>query len=372
MIRSHHSEDHNSLQDSPEDNNCLMDNDPCQLIAQNLQSLKQCKQTLTQLMHKMGGNKDSATVRSDISTIRGKALNLSRHIHSELTELRNQQQRDKSKRNISANRSRMMRKELEEEYGTILPQLQSVFDDIKSNELKFPIQKLFNHNSNNNSNNKNGQSSTTSIGLRKYANDTDEMLSMLLDKNRDGQFVEITDQDLDLEEEREKEENERDLDSLLQVFENLHDSVLVQEEKIQVVAENIEKAATDVHQGTKFQQRAARFAAIAGATIVGGLIGAAVGGPVGLVVGANIAVGTGLAVGAGVGVGMSVGAAAGFGGKKIADKVNGAHRKLKRTAEDTASSSETQADNSTKTTTLTESISKSTSQESLNAQQEQL
>lgn len=180
---------------------------------------------------------------------------------------------------------------------------------------------------------------------RKTNDKTNDKTTTTLDFD---QFVPITDEELDLEELREKEQNERDLDSLLQVFDDLNVSVLKQEEQVQQVEQQVEEAATKVHQGTKFQQRAAKFAAVAGVAIVGGLVGAAVGGPVGLVVGANIAIGTGLAVGTGVGVGLTVGAAAGIGGKKLADKVNGANKKLKRTAANT-----TTADTTTTTTATT-------------------
>jgi hypothetical protein len=236
-----------------------------------------------------------------------------------LAELRNisQKRRKSQSLDINVRRRRHQRKELENEYREYLSRLQSVFNALKEREAKYPLEKLRDY-----SIQKNASETLTHNVTINGSNQQQLQLKQNID------VIELTDDDFQEDEKKRLEEVEQDVDELVEIFDHLADSVIEQEAKVEVVCDNIQITATDVHKGTSDQQKAAKYSLMV-APLIGGAVGAIVGGPIGFAIGSHVAIGATLAVGAGVGVGAGFGAFAGFGTKKIAEKVNSIKKKPK-------------------------------------------
>jgi molybdopterin converting factor small subunit len=263
----------------------------------------------------MGTSNDSITVRKNIVKLKNKSLTLSKQIISELDAWRNNQTEMRQTARQEYQKQRKVRKQLQEQFQKIYARLQTLSNEITAKEQKYPIEELNNITITMNSDQQHSNQST---------------LQQLQEQKQPILVAQYDEDQLILDEDEEKDlEVEEDLNDLVAIFDALTDSVLEQEEKVEVITDNVQSASNDVQQGTAHLQKAAKYAGLAGATIVGGIIGAAVGGPVGMVVGANIAIGAGAAIGTGAAVGLGLGAIAGYGGNKLSYRVNSVTKKLK-------------------------------------------
>eukprot|EP01080_Neovahlkampfia_damariscottae_P001267 gene1267-11354_t len=231
---------------------------------------------------------DSQNHRKTISSLKQRALNLSKKIHEEI--LKEEEELKKDEQTVNKRSSKLQLRKLSLNYSNLLEKLEEMIKNLKNLTKKHPIILVTPKNQTKESK-KEESLLTKSFILEEVPVDEEDEFEGL--DNLDG-----------------------DIDELVEIFQIVNKDVKLQEEKLELIQDQIDDSNVDIEKGTSDLKQASAYGTTFALTALGGTVGLLVGGPLGL---AAVGLKTGLTLGFGFG---AAGLVAGYKGSDLLNKKN--------------------------------------------------
>jgi hypothetical protein len=224
-------------------------------------------------------------MRKQLHQLKNNAHTLSKTVHTQVTELNNTIKKAKNNTTTEINlRRQSIHRKLSNDYDRLLKEIQGLFNTIRDREKTYP---------------------SNSIPNNSPQEEKGSVQAQLLDDF--SEFDEMHDED-------EIAAVEQDLKELVDIFEALSDSVILQEQKLQTAIQDVQKANEATSEGVENLQTVNRWhtMGVVGMTVGGAVLGGLLGGPVGFFVATKTAFSLSTAIASTAAVGVGVGAVGGL------------------------------------------------------------